>query len=157
MTYATKVRITKYTLPVIVVLVFGVMGYSPTRNLFAQSSSVAIGISMASDHNTYTIGQDVALTLSNASKQNVYVVNRCPSEPLMVYRQVGTTWVNIVATTNASKCIGEPHDYKIAANTSLKINYNYWPNLFDTAGTYRIIAPIESFDVGPSVTFTVQK
>lgn len=157
MTYAAKAKLVTYALPLVVILLCVFAGYSATHSLLVKSSSTPVGVSMALGQTEYTVGQDVTLTLSNASKTAIYVVNRCPSDPLMVYRKKANTWVSVVATTNTSRCVGEPYDYKIAANTSKKINYCYWPGLFKTAGTYRIVAPIESFGGGPTVTFTVKQ
>jgi hypothetical protein len=152
--YTTKARIVKYTLPLLIIGICLSFGYHATRGIFAEAPA-ATGISITVDQPQYQVGQIVTITLSNATSTNVYVANNCPNAPLQVYKMEGTAWVPINAAAAQSKCAGEPQNYEIPADRSIKANYRYWPTLFAQPGRYRIVANIESFSAGPSADFTV--
>jgi hypothetical protein len=154
MRYITKVRIVRAGLPIVVVLCCAVLGYDATRSMFAQTPAPA-GISLIANQTAYTSGQPVTLYLKNASSKGITVLNKCPDEPLAVYRQAQGTWVQIHASTSSTKCHGAPHAYAIPAGKAVPIDYSDWPSLFEQPGTYRIVAPIEGFDGGPTVSFSV--
>lgn len=156
LSYATKAKITKYVLPIVVIVPFVFLGYNATHNIFADSPA-AIGISVNTSQNQYKVGQTIEITLSNATSANVYVTNNCPNEPLKVYRLENNQWMNIHSTADSSKCDGEPRDYMIPANRSIKADYHYWPDLFAQPGRYRIVANLESFSDWPSTEFSVIK
>lgn len=156
MTYAAKVRIVNYALPVLIIAAFASYGLRNTRNLFAQTPAAA-DIYLHLPQTNYTLGQDVVVTLLNDTGKNVYVANHCPGEPFDVYRRGHNAWVAIHASTSVAKCAGEPADYEIPAHSSVGVDYKSWPTLFDRPGTYRIQADIESYQQGPSVQFTVSE
>jgi hypothetical protein len=154
MTYARKVKIVSYLLPLIIVAFFAKVGTNATHSLFAQTPPTD-QIALTLPQSQYKVGQDVIATLANSSATDVYVVNNCPNEPLTVYRQENNTWVAIFESANSSKCVGEPSDYKIPAEHSVRVDYKYWPTLFSKPGTYRIHANIEPSSQGPTIDFTV--
>lgn len=154
MRYITKVRIVRITLPIVVIGCCATLGYDATRSLFAQTPAPA-GITLTTSQRSYTISQTVAVTLHNASPKSVFILNKCPGEPFVVYRQVRGAWVPVHDRADSAKCAGEPRDYEIPAGGSAPVDYSYWPRLFDQPGTYRIVAPIESYDSGPTVSFAV--
>jgi hypothetical protein len=156
MTYPAKVRIVNYAVPLLIFGLFAKVGYRSTRALFAESAPTT-GISISSEQLQYVVGQEVSVLLSNSTTTKAYVVNNCPDEPLAVYRLENNKWVSIHIGTDASKCAGEPSDYEIPPSRSVKLSYQYWPNLFQQVGEYRIQANIEPSSEGPSTTFRIVK
>jgi hypothetical protein len=154
LSYAKKAKIAKYLMPLLIVVPCVLLGYNATHNIFAATPP-ATGIGIIIDQTQYTVGQDVTVTLSNATPNSVFVLNNCPGEPLTVYKLENNNWVQIHASTDASKCAGEPHDYQIPANSSIKTDYRYWPGLFAQPGHYRVVANVEDFTQWPSADFTV--
>jgi len=154
LSYATKARIARYLIPLVVIVPCALLGYKATHNILAAPPA-AVGISVAVDQPQYKVGQDVIVTLSNATSVNVYVNNNCPGESLNVYRFENNSWIQIHATADSSKCNGEPHNYQIPANSSVKTDYRFWPTLFANPGRYRIVANVEGFSQWPYADFTV--
>lgn len=153
--YSAKVKIVSYGLPVLVMGVFAAFGTHATRSLFAQSPSAASAIQLSLSQSSYTIGQDVSVMVSNLSDTATYVVNNCPEESLDVSRLEGAAWTPLQDHTDVSKCIGEPSEYEIPAHSSIKVDYKFWPELFNVPGEYRIHADIEPSTSGPTVEFSV--
>jgi len=154
MRYITKVRIIRAALPVAAVVCSAFLGYDATHSLFAQTPPPT-NITMVANQNVYAAGQDVTVYIKNASSKSIFILNKCPSEPLAVYRQERGAWVQIHAAADSAKCAGAPRDYGIAVGHAVPVDYGAWPSLFAQPGTYRIVAPIESYDGGPTVSFTV--
>ncbi|SRR5581483_1450661 len=156
MRYITKVRIVRTALPVAVVVCSAFLGYDATRSMFAQTPPPA-DVSLVANQNAYAVGQDVTVYIKNASKKSVFVLNKCPGEPLAVYRQDQGKWVQLHASANSAKCAGAPRDYEIPSGRAVAVDYSDWPSLFSQPGTYRIVAPIESYEGGPTVRFSVTR
>jgi hypothetical protein len=154
LSYATKVKLISYVLPLVIIAACVSVGLHGTHSLFAEAPP-ATGISIDVSQAQYKVGQDVVVTLSNTSSTNVYINNNCPNEPLAVYRLENNTWVGVQAAASSAKCVGEPQNYEIPVDHSARFNYHYWPNLFSQPGRYRIVANIELFSEGPSVDFNV--
>lgn len=153
-TYATKARLISMSLPIAVVLGFVLVGYHNTRSLFALSNAPA-GVSLYVDQAQYHVGDDISVTIANASSTPISITNNCPNQPLAVYREENGAWVSLSAAASITKCTGEPRNYTIPADRSLSTDYQYWPTLFNQPGHYRIVAPIDSYSSGPSVSFTI--
>ncbi|HEY5152808.1 MAG TPA: immunoglobulin-like domain-containing protein [Candidatus Saccharimonadales bacterium] len=156
LSYSAKARLAKYLIPLIVVVPCVLVGYRATQTILAAPPA-AEGIGISTDQAQYKVGQDVTVTLSNATAHNVFVSNNCPGAPLAVYRLENNTWVSVHAAANASKCAGEPLDYEIPADRSIKTDYRYWPSVFSQPGHYRIVANVEAFSQWPSVDLEVVK
>lgn len=156
LSYARKVKLISYLVPIAIIIPSAYIGYRATHYIFAANPP-ASGIELGVNQPSYSVGQDVIVTISNATKNNVYIVNNCPSEPLSVYRLENNNWVALNVATSTAKCVGEPVDYEIPAEHSIKTDYRYWPTLFNQPGEYRIVANIEFFSRGPSVEFNVSQ
>lgn len=156
LSYNQKARIVKYVLPVIVIVPFAFAGYNATHQTHAQSI-ISGKIGITTDKQTYHTGQMVNVTLSNATNVDLYVTNDCPSEPLIVDKQIDGKWTRIHDVTASTKCQGEPASYKIPSNASIKTDYRYWPGLFAQPGEYRITFKDKDFDASAYAVFTVEK
>ena len=154
MRYITKVRIIRAALPVAAIVCSALLGYDATRSMFAQTPPPT-NITMVANQNVYAPGQDVTVYIKNASQKSIFIPNKCPNEPLAVYRQEHGAWVQIHAAADSAKCAGAPRIYEIAAGRAVAVDYSDWPSLFSQSGTYRIVALLQSYDSGPTVSFTV--
>jgi hypothetical protein len=122
--------------------------------MFAQSlPTPTLELTMSKDQ--YHVDEPVVATLSNLSAVNANVMNNCPNEPLSVSRLTSAGWVPVHAAAPITKCAGEPRDYMIPANRSVRVHYDDWQSLFIVTGTYRIHADVEPSQQGPTVQFTV--
>lgn len=158
LTYSAKARITKYTLPLLVIIPFALGGYKATRSLFAAPVAIPSNyLSVGVEQPEYQVGQVVTATITNDSSIDLYVNNNCPGEPLAVYRREGKKWVRVHATASVAHCQGQPSDYKIPANTTISVDYRYWPQLFAQPGRYRIELPAEFARQTPMVDLSVVK
>ncbi|MGI0134484.1 MAG: hypothetical protein ACREBW_05960, partial [Candidatus Micrarchaeaceae archaeon] len=104
---------------------------------------------MVANQNVYAPGQDVTVYIKNVSQKSIFIPNKCPSEPLAVYRQEQGTWVQIHASADSAKCVGAPRSYEVAAGRAVAVDYGDWPSLFSRPGAYHIVAPVQSYDGGP--------
>jgi hypothetical protein len=155
MTYYKKVKIINYVLPLLIVIIFAKLGVQSTRSLFAQTPPSS-AISMSTPQSAYLVGQDITVMLSNLSDSDAYVVNNCPGNPLSVQRRENNSWVAVQENAPISKCVNEPVDYKIPSDSSIRIDYKFWPELFVHPDTYRIHADIEPSATGPTIEFVVK-
>lgn len=154
MRYATKYRMVNVALPVLVMASFGLVGAQTTHHMFAQAlPTPTLGLTVSKSE--YRVGETVIATLSNTSAEDAYVINNCPNEPLNVSRLTSAGWEPVQNAAPVAKCAGEPRDYEIPANRSIRVSYGSWPMLFDDPGTYRIHAAIEPGQDGPTVEFKV--
>lgn len=154
MTYKSKYRMVNLALPLLVMGAFGLVGMHATHHMFASALPTPT-LELAMSKTQYKTGEPVMVTLANPSTEDAYVMNNCPNEPLSVSRESSSGWIAVHATAPISKCGGEPRDYKIPANSSVRVRYNDWQSLFLDPGTYRIHANIEPGQQGPTVQFTV--
>lgn len=155
LSYAAKMRIFTTGTLLVIVGSFTLVSYHATQRLHALSPAPA-GLYIYTDQASYAAGQVVGVTIANTTSKTVYLSNNCPEQPLFVYRQTAAGWIGIHAATDPGKCAGEPLEYTIPAGRSVPVDYSYWPGLFSKPGTYRLVANLESYSSGPSVTFTVK-
>ena len=145
----------KLTTPYIAIfLMIGLVGYQASTYLFAETTTGKMELTV--EQPVYNRGEPVRFTLHNHSSSPVYVINNCPGEPLEVYRQQAGQWQRIHERANDAKCQGAPRQYPIAAQSRVSATYNFWPGLFDEAGRYRIVAPVEPTGDRPVAEFEVR-
>lgn len=147
-------RVFKYSYGVVAILM-GIVGYQTVHYSSAQSlPSNQVELQMSKP--SYSVGEVVRFTLTNNLPQAISVTNNCPNEPLTVFKQQQNAWLQIHATAaNSDKCLNEPRSYSVLPKGQVSATYIFWPSLFSAPGHYRITAPIEGFDNGPSAEFDV--
>jgi hypothetical protein len=139
----------------VIALLAGFVGYQTVHYSSAEklpSSDVQLQMSKPS----YTVGEVVRFTIINNLSEPVYITNNCPNEPLTVFKQQQNAWLQVHdRARDADKCLNEPRSYAVLPKAQLGATYIFWPKLFNTPGHYRITAPIEGFDNGPSAEFDI--
>jgi len=86
----------------------------------------------------------------------VYIANRCPQEPLNVFRLDTTqTWQRIHDTAASGSCGQENRQIAIAPGQASTGSYAYWPNLFNKTGYYLIEATVSGLSAQPYAEFAV--
>lgn len=99
-------------------------------------------------HTRYLLGEPISFTLKNSFNSPIYAVNRCPQEPLGVYKYVNTSWVRIHA--NADKdCTTQDRKVTIPANSAITVSLAPWQALFSEAGKYRLVVFVEYYNALP--------
>lgn len=113
------------------------------------------GIQLNTQYTQYLVGEPVSFTIKNGFNSPISIVTSCPSEPISVYRSVGKQWVRIHDTTAAINCSVMPETLQIPAAGSSTMSLADWPQLFSTAGTYRIALQVQYSNALPYVDFAV--
>ncbi len=141
---------------VYVVLLVGV-----TIGLFAAGSQIRThtipvgGIGLTVPYSKYLVGENINFTIKNNFNSAIYVVNKCPSEPLSVFKQENGVWVPIHDTATEGGCSDESRRVSVPANSTTTGSFAAWPHLFDTPGKYRIVALVEYYNALPYQDFEV--
>jgi hypothetical protein len=112
-------------------------------------------IEVSTKYSTYLLGDTVDFTVKNNFNTTVYIDNNCPSEPLEVYRMVGTTWTRIHDTASAKNCTTEDRKVPIPAKGTQTATFKNWPHLFDQPGKYRIVVYVQYFGQVPYRDFEI--
>lgn len=103
----------------------------------------------------FNLGDPVTFTLINHFPTTIYVPNRCPSEPLEVYKWQNEKWVHIHDKADQKACSGQPRQVSIAASQSVTYSFADWPSLFKEAGYYRLVAVVDNYPGLPYQDFQV--
>ncbi len=106
-------------------------------------------LSLAVPYTKYTVGEEVAFSLTNSFNTTIFVSNECPSEPLMVYRQINNKWVRIHDSVSQSDCKNESRTIAVPSNGVVTGSFAKWKNLFAKPGKYRIVAYVEYYNALP--------
>lgn len=106
-------------------------------------------------HSQYVVGEPITFQIVNKMNADIYVQNKCPTEPLEVYKQKGTTWVRLHETTSEKNCPKENRQVAIPASSTMTGNFLAWPNLFKEPGKYRIVALVEHYNAIPYQDFEI--
>lgn len=111
-------------------------------------------IKLTSEYNTYMLGDEIKFTLQNNYNGAIYFDNSCPNEPLEVYRLEYGKWKQIHDKRSAKTCSGE-RTIKIPGKSSVTTSFKPWKDLFDKAGTYRIVAYVDYYGSLPYDDFEI--
>ena len=103
-------------------------------------------ISLSIGQSQYTTGQPVSITLVNNLSSAVYFNNKCPQEPLNVYRWENNVWLRLHTTLDNSSCTDQTKTIKILPNESYNISYASFSQLFTTPGIYRVAALANNYN-----------
>ncbi|MEO8105202.1 MAG: hypothetical protein ABI602_02595 [Candidatus Saccharibacteria bacterium] len=103
----------------------------------------------------YVVGEPVVFTITNKLNTSVYATNECPTEPLDVYKLVNQKWVRQIDSTDVQSCQDEQRQVATPADSSVTGSFASWPQLFNSPGTYRIVAVINNYNGLPYVDFNV--
>lgn len=110
---------------------------------------------LTTPYTKYVVGEEVTFSLKNDFNSTIFLTNKCPAEPLSVYKKNGSAWVRIHDTASAQNCPDESRQIGIAPNATVSGSYGNWKNLFSTAGKYRIVAYVDSYSSLPYADFEV--
>ena len=86
------------------------------------------------------------MVLKNGLTNTLYINNKCPQEPLSVYRFENNLWSRIHVTVDNSVCANQPKQIAVAPETAYTIDYSNWSQLFSTPGIYRIAALADNYN-----------
>lgn len=103
----------------------------------------------------YIVGEPVIFTIQNNLNTSIYATNECPTEPLDVYKLVNQKWQRVSDTTDVQSCQNEPRQITTPANSSVTGSFAAWPKLFDSPGTYRLVAVINNYTGLPYIDFNL--
>lgn len=112
-------------------------------------------ISLTVPYKTYLVGEPITFTVSNGYNSAIYITNKCPHEPLAVYRQEGEVWKRIHAETETKNCSDADRQVRVAPGGQQSGSYANWPSLFAQPGKYRIVAYVEYFNAAPYQDFEI--
>ncbi len=107
----------------------------------------------------YKPGETVSFSVINHFPTTIYVTNRCPQEPLDVYKWQDKQWKQIhdSAKDEDSQCYTQPRRVPVAPSSTLTYNFKDWPDLFKNPGVYRIVMKVEHYKGYPFQDFVVLK
>ncbi|MEP7204581.1 MAG: hypothetical protein ABI716_00110 [Candidatus Saccharibacteria bacterium] len=121
-----------------------------------QTHSLPVGqVELSIPYSKYLVGEPITFTVKNNFNSPVYVLNKCPVEPLNVYRLENNRWLRIHDQAFKDDCPIESRQVTIPANSSVDGNFADWPNLFKTPGKYRVVAYVEYYNALPYQEFEV--
>lgn len=103
----------------------------------------------------YNLGETVNYTVTNKLGSPVTLINDCPQEPLHVYEWKNSSWIRVHSTADVGVCVNLPKQTILPTNGSITGNYANWPNLFDHAGIYRLVALANNYTELPYADFQV--
>ncbi len=143
----------------IYVLIFGVLifgAYRIAENV--RTRSIPVGqIQLSIPYSKYLLGEDISFTLRNNFNSPAYVVNKCPNEPLAVYRLEKDEWVRVHDTVPISECPNGQRQVSIPANGVVNGTFAPWEELFNKPGKYRVVAFVEYYNALPYQEFEIIK
>lgn len=114
-------------------------------------------VSISSTHSEYLIGEEITVKIQNDFNSTISFENNCPLEPLDVYRYQDTAWVRIHDKTDLDKCEEGEEEEGVPSNGYRLISFAAWPDLFNKAGRYRVVAYVDYYDQLPFTEFEVIK
>ncbi len=107
----------------------------------------------------YQLNDKITFQIENNFPNTIYVINNCPEEPLNVYKWVDNNWKQIhdTAKDKNSNCYKQPRRIAIGARSSIKYDFEDWPNLFKEPGVYRLVMKLDHYDDLPYRDFVILK
>jgi len=106
-------------------------------------------IQLSVPYSKYVVGETVSFSIKNNYNSSIYVINKCPQEPLAVYRQENNKWVRQHDYALEENCPEEQRQVITVAGGTVNGNFAAWPNLFLKPGKYRIVAFVEYYNALP--------
>lgn len=106
-------------------------------------------------HSKYVVGEPVVFSVQNKLNTLIYIANRCPNEPLDVFKLENGRWKQIHDYTSVQTCPEKERRVSVPANGSVTGNFNEWPGLFSSPGSYRLVAVVDNYNSLPYVDFEV--
>lgn len=140
-----------YAIAVIVILSVGYILASAIRTRSLPNGKVTLSV----PYSQYLVGENITFTLTNNYNSSIYVTNKCPTEPLDVYRYENNQWVRLHDTASEKDCSDENRQISIAANSSMTGTFAPWHNLFNKPGKYRVVAYVEYYNSLPYQDFEI--
>ena len=132
---------------------FAIM-YAVTDSI--RTHTMPVGqIELAVPYSKYLVGEEVKFTIKNHYNSPIYFTNKCPAEPLNVYRLENGSWVRVHDTATNKDCAKEERQIMIPANSNASGSFAPWHNLFKTPGKYRVVAYVEYYNALPFQEFEV--
>lgn len=134
-------------------LALGLLMFAATR---IKTHTVPIGsIELVVPHSQYIVGEPITFQIINKMNADIYVQNKCPTEPLEVYKKKNGTWVRLHETTSINNCPKQSRQVAIPASSTMTGNFLAWPNLFKEPGQYRLVAVVEHYNAIPYQDFEI--
>lgn len=142
-----------YALLFIGIVGFGAYLYHEHAENQLPSGHVELTVSKTA----YQPGEVVEFSIKNNFPTTIYTTNRCPEEPLDVYRWQDDGWQQIhdKAVKGEAECFTQPRKVPLQAGGTIIYNFKDWPRLFAEAGVYRIVLHIDHYDDLPFQDFKV--
>lgn len=138
----------------VILTVFLIGMYQVTSRI--RTHSLPSGeIQLAIPYSKYVVGEIVTYSLQNNFNSPVYILNKCPNEPLAVYRFENNQWVRQHDTASISSCPGKDRQIAVPANGIVNGTFAGWKNLFAKPGKYRVVAYVEYYNALPYQEFEV--
>jgi len=132
--------------------VFATSVYKKYETQHLPSGNIELSIPKSA----YQLGEVVEFTITNHFPVPIYVTNKCPQEPLNVYRWNNNSWQQVHAkATDGEDCYTGERNVAIESESARTYNFADWPELFDTPGVYRIAANINHYDDIPFQDFVI--
>lgn len=123
-----------------------------------RTRSIPVGqVQLSVPYSKYLVGEKVSFTLTNNYNSPVYVLNKCPNEPLAVYKLKKDTWVRIHDRVSISECPSQQRRISVPANGVVHGTFAPWKKLFNKPGKYRVVAFVEYYNALPYQEFEVIK
>lgn len=105
-------------------------------------------VELGAPYSQFLLGEPVLFTITNNFNSEIYAVNRCPEEPLGVYKLVNEKWVRIHARANKD-CTDEDRRVSIPAHSTQSVSLADWGSLFNDVGKYRLVVFVEYYNALP--------
>ena len=106
-------------------------------------------------HSKYVVGEPVEFTLHNNLNAPIHILNKCPSEPLEIYKLNDGRWSKQHDSINRSSCTDDLRQLTIPAHGVITGDLSPWKNLFTSPGSYRIAAIIDNYRSLPYIDFEI--
>jgi len=103
-------------------------------------------ITLAATKIQYNSGDTVQVVLKNGLANTIYYNNKCPQEPLSVYRFENNVWSRMHTTIDNASCAAQPKQIAVAPGTTYSVDYSKWAQLFSNPGIYRVAALADNYN-----------
>jgi hypothetical protein len=103
-------------------------------------------ITLAATKVQYNSGDTVQVILKNGLTNTIYYNNKCPQEPLSVYRFENNVWSRVHISIDNSLCTNQPKQIAVLPGSTYTVDYSNWSQLFSTPGIYRIAALANNYN-----------
>lgn len=143
------------------VVLFSVFIYISVRayNKHNENSLPSGHIVLSVGKKEYQLKEKITFKIENNFPNTIYVNNNCPEEPLNVFKYEDNKWKQIhdTAKDKNSNCYKQPRQIAIGANSSIKYDFEDWPNLFKNPGVYRLVMKLDHYKDMPFEDFVILK